>query len=220
MFALLEKGIDSFFDNCLSGENYTMVLMLDEIENNFHVQWQKELLIHILSFLMVISGKWYFDNKRIKFLILLSSHSPFLLSDIPKQNIIFLDKDENGNCKVVDGLTEKKQTFGANIHTLLSDSFFMEDGLMGEFAKGKINEIIDFHKEVEEENSEKEALKIKYLENQNKFWQTQSIVGEAYLKQILENHLIEIEKILLGKDGAKENKRERLLAQLKELDND
>ena len=109
MFALLEKGIDSFFDNCLSDKDYTMVLMLDEIENNFHVQWQKALFRHILIFLMIISDRWYSNNKRINFLILLSSHSPFLLSDIPKQNTIFLDKDEKGNCKVVDGLKEKNK---------------------------------------------------------------------------------------------------------------
>ena len=190
-------------------------ILLDEPDIYLHPEWQKKL---INIFDLFFSTTEIFKTKKIN--LIFTTHSPFLLSDIPKQNIIFLDTDENGNCKVVDGLTEKKQTFGANIHTLLSDSFFMKDGLMGEFAKGKINEIIDFHKVVEEENSDKEILKLEYLENQKKFWQTQSIVGESYLKQILENHLIEIEKKLLGKDEAKENKRERLLAQLKELDND
>ena len=77
---------------------------------------------------------------------IITTHSPFLLSDIPKQNIIFLDTDEEGKCKVLkhDEVMNKKQTFGANIHTLLSDSFFMEDGLMGEFAKGKIEDVINF----------------------------------------------------------------------------
>jgi len=219
MFALLEKGIDSFFDNCLSGKEHTMVLMLDEIENNFHVQWQKELLIQILKFLMIISHKWYRDNKRIKFLILLSSHSPFLLSDIPKQNIIFLDKDEKtGNCIVVDGLNDKKETFGANIHTLLSDSFFMKESLMGEFAKRKIKEIINFHKIVEEENEKKKkkkeydltSLEIKYKENKTRFWQTQSIIGEEYLKQVVKNHLRDIENILLGHNQAKKEEIKRL----------
>ncbi|MDZ7818513.1 MAG: hypothetical protein U5K55_07810 [Aliarcobacter sp.] len=34
--------------------------------------------------------------------------------------------------------------FGANIHTLLSHGFFMKDGLMGEFAKGKIDLAIKY----------------------------------------------------------------------------
>ena len=188
-----------------------LIFLFDEPELALHPNWQKQYLHEVITLCQKMKKKYQF---------IFTTHSPFLLSDIPKQNIIFLDKDANGNCKVVDGLKEKKQTFGANIHTLLSDSFFMEDGLMGEFAKGKINEIIDFHKEVEKEDSDKIALKTKYLENQTKFWQTQSIVGEAYLKQILENHLIEIEKILLGKDGAKKSKKERLLDQLKALDDD
>jgi len=193
-------------------EKVNFLLLIDEPDISLHPQWQKQYL-NIL-------------NEMIKLLdvnihTVLTTHSPFLLSDIPKQNIIFLEKKENGNCKVLshDEVLIKKQTFGANIHTLLSDSFFMEDGLMGEFAKRKINEIINFHKKVEEEGKTDENIQF-YEEQQKKFWQTQSIVGEAYLKQILENHLIEIEKILLGRDGAKESKRERLLAQIKELDND
>jgi len=110
--------------------------------------------------------------------LLFTSHSPFLLSDIPKQNIIFLDKDENGNCKVVDGLKEKKQTFGANIHTLLSDSFFMEDGLMGEFAKGKIEDVVSFLRGNDSKiNNHGEAKKII------------NIIGEPVLKMRLETML-------------------------------
>ncbi len=111
-------------------------LLMDEGENFMHPNWQKKYLSNLIYFLR--------NNYSIKNIhIFLTSHSPFLLSDIPKQNIIFLDKDKNGNCKVVDGLKEKKQTFGANIHTLLSDGFFMEDGLMGEFAKDKIQQIMN-----------------------------------------------------------------------------
>jgi len=112
-------------------------LYIDEGESFLHPNWQKKYISYIIQFI-----KDNFPDRKIH--IILTSHSPFLLSDIPKQNIIFLDKDEKGNCKVVDGLKEKKQTFGANIHTLLSDSFFMEDGLMGEFAKGKIDDVINY----------------------------------------------------------------------------
>ena len=118
-------------------EKKNILLLIDEGENYLHPNWQKKYISYIVQFI-----KDNFSNRKIH--IILTSHSPFLLSDIPKQNIIFLDKDEKGNCKVVDGLKEKKQTFGANIHTLLSDSFFMEEGLMGEFAKGKIDDVINY----------------------------------------------------------------------------
>ena len=186
------------------------LIFLDEFEIGLHPEWQKKTIKYIIDFLEVVDIKTH---------LILTSHSPFLLSDIPKQNIIFLDKDEKGNCKVVNGLKEKKQTFGANIHTLLSDSFFMEDGLMGEFAKGKINEIIDFHKVVEKEKHAT-CLKKIYEKRKIKFWQTQSIIGEEYLKQIIKNHLVEIEKTLLGKDEAKSQEVERTKAYLEQLEND
>ncbi|MED1785734.1 hypothetical protein P4V43_28370 [Brevibacillus fortis] len=43
---------------------------------------------------------------------------------------------------MVGGLEEHRQTFAANIHTLLSDAFFLPDGLLGEFAKQKINGLV------------------------------------------------------------------------------
>jgi len=145
-------------------------IFLDEFEIGLHPQWQKKTIHYIIDFLK--------ELKDINFHIILTSHSPFLLSDIPKQNIIFLDKDENGNCKVVDGLNEKKQTFGANIHTLLSDSFFMEDGLMGEFAKSKIDRAI---KLLNQEQLNEDELK--YCE------QIISIIGEPIVKNQLQRML-------------------------------
>lgn len=41
-----------------------------------------------------------------------------------------------------DSLEDQKNTFAANIHTLLADSFFVKGGLIGDFSKNKINEVI------------------------------------------------------------------------------
>ena len=145
-------------------------IFLDEFEIGLHPQWQKKSINYIVDFLK--------EFTNIKFHIILTSHSPFLLSDIPKQNIIFLDKGEKGNCKVVDGLKEKKQTFGANIHTLLSDSFFMEEGLMGEFAKSKIDDVINYlHDRESTIKSDNEAQKLIH------------IIGEPIVKSQLQRML-------------------------------
>jgi len=149
-----------------------ILLLIDEGENFLHPNWQKKYISFIVQFIQD-----NFSDKKIH--IIFTTHSPFLLSDIPKQNIIFLDKNEEGKCKVVDGLKDKKQTFGANIHTLLSDSFFMEDGLMCEFAKGKINEIIDY---LNGENN----TKIKSDEEAQKLI---NIIGEPIVKNQLQRIL-------------------------------
>ena len=216
VFLHITRIIDDYIGrkNCLA--------LFDELDIPLHPYWQKNLLNSIQD---------VYSTKQNTIHFVFTTHSPFLLSDIPKQNIIFLDtykqddkevkngEQKAGNCKVLshNEVLEKKQTFGANIHTLLSDSFFMEDGLMGGFAKGKINEIIDFHKLVKKGRHTDCLTKIYLHSKQKKFWQTQKIIGEEYLKQVIKNHLVDIETILLGKDGAKQEEIKRVEAYLESL---
>jgi len=186
----------------LEKNNKTKYIYIDEGETFLHPNWQKKYISYIVQFI-----KDNFPNRKIH--IILTSHSPFLLSDIPKQNIIFLDKDENGNCKVVNGLKEKKQTFGANIHTLLSDSFFMEDGLMGEFAKSKIDKAI---KLLNKEYLTQDELK--YCE------QIISIIGEPIVKNQLQRMLDSKRLKKVDKIDAIEKDIEALKAELLRLRND
>jgi len=101
-------------------------ILLDEPDISLHPQWQKEFNKLLLKLIVKL------DLKNIH--IIITTHSPFILSDLPKENVIFLEKGKQVYPDI--------ETFGANIHTLLSHGFFMQDGLMGEFAKGKINEVI------------------------------------------------------------------------------
>jgi predicted ATP-binding protein involved in virulence len=104
-----------------------IVIFVDEFEIGLHPNWQKKFFSYFYEISKLTPKKIY---------LIISSHSPFLLSDLPKENVIFL---ENGK-----QMYPHIETFGANIHTLLSHGFFMKDGLMGEFAKSKINEVIDY----------------------------------------------------------------------------
>ncbi len=79
----------------------------------------------------------------------------------------------------------------------------MEDGLMGEFAKSKIDEIREFYQKVIEEKKTNENIEF-YNKNRDRFWQIQSIIGEPFLKTVLKNQLEKIEAILFDKNMAKE----------------
>ncbi len=161
-FSSLSSGEKSFFSDTVilskeikdflkyKDDKNSLILILDEPETTFHPQWQKKYIDYLISLI----NKNFTGNAHI----ILTSHSPFILSDLPKGNVIFLDKFddetikkypklkvqglENGNCINVSQHIELKQTFGANIHTMLSHGFFMKDGLMGEFAKDKISQIL------------------------------------------------------------------------------
>lgn len=113
----------------------TVILILDEAELSFHPEWQQKFINLLIDSLQRI-----FYN--IHFQIILASHSPILISDLPKSNIIFLSRDENGNCKVCNPMCQK-ETFGANIHTLFNDSFFLDGLPIGDFAKKKIQHLFD-----------------------------------------------------------------------------
>ena len=133
------------------------IVLIDEIENTFHPQWQKEIMNRIIEFFK----KHYSDTKLQ---IIITSNSPFLISDILPEHIIFMNKDYEQNQKyeyrcIVDKSKSSynKSTFGSNIHTLLSDSFFMENGVMGEYANKIIQRILDYinHEPFQKETNEK-----------------------------------------------------------------
>ena len=110
-------------------------LLLDEIELYYHPEMQREYL----SFLIKMLSKLTLGNIE-SINICFVTHSPFILSDIPNEYILFLN--EEGYPKK-DAINFK--TFGANIHDLLKHSFFLDkDGYMGDFAKNKIISAVDY----------------------------------------------------------------------------
>ncbi|WP_435710649.1 AAA family ATPase [Bacillus sp. 'calajunan'] len=112
------------------------LILIDEGDLYFHPQWQKDWLY---TFMDIIS--YMYKDKNIQ--IILTTHSPFILSDLPSNNVIFLKKDNGNNVCTVKNLEGNQLTFAANIHDLLTNSFFMHDGLVGKFAQNKINNLVD-----------------------------------------------------------------------------
>ena len=162
-FLNLFSKLQHLFDE----KKYNLIL-LDEIETSFHPNWQKKFIKNITDFLIQ-------NYPNYNFQLITTSHSPFILSDLPKENIIFL---KNG--KQEKPFKKDEQTFGANIHTLLSHGFFMDGGLMGEFAKSKITEVIELLKK--DQLSKDEIKECKHII---------SIIGEPILQKTLEHQLNE-----------------------------
>ncbi|OLY90767.1 AAA ATPase domain-containing protein [Cnuella takakiae] len=126
---VIERYAEGFYDKS------KLILFLDEPEIGFHPAWKRTYFNKLLHFL-----NNHFRNYQ--FQLIITTHSPYLLSDLPRSNVILLKKGADGKSKLLDSKTYK--TFGGNIHELLGTSFFLEDGYVGEFAKGKIEEFISF----------------------------------------------------------------------------
>jgi predicted ATP-dependent endonuclease of OLD family len=170
-------------------KNSITLILIDEGELYFHPQWQKDWLYMLLKGLNVI----FMDQKEEEIQILLTTHSPFILSDIPNDRVLFLKKSQNDEgINVGNHLLDSPLTWGANIHGLYTNSFFLSDGLMGNFAKEKINELIHklIHEEPEEIRNSSEIIR-----------NTIDLIGEPILKK----KLIELyqQKILLLKPETK-----------------
>lgn len=115
--------------------DYTNIVLLDEADLGFHPKWKKQFVKTILYFF-----DSYFKSYESRVQIIFTTHDPLTLSDVLNYNVIYLDKD---NVDIVYNQQSKpKKSFGANISDLLADSFFVGDGLIGDFAKTKIEEII------------------------------------------------------------------------------
>ncbi len=168
-----------------------IILFIDEGEITFHPEWQRRYFNEAISFV-----KKLFTERKIQLLI--TTHSPFVLSDLPKQNVIFLEKDGKGNA--IKSKLEKENTFGANIHDLLSNSFFM-DASIGEFVSDRIKEVVEFYYKVVDAKSEKsrKALNEEYISIRHKFHFIVESMGDDVIKGILENHIEFIENKLIGK---------------------
>ena len=180
-----------FIHNLKKSDGREFVYIFDEPDLGLHPNLQKKLVKDMINAV----EKYYYKNITNSIQLILTSHSPFILSDLPKGNVIFLKKDKEGNCKNVTEET-KIETFGANIHTLLSHGFFMEGGLMGEFAKEKINDVIAFL------NGNPSLIK-----NNDEAQKYINIIGEPVLQSTLQNML-----------DSKETKLDQLKRQQKEIE--
>lgn len=164
--------------------NKKLVVFFDEIEITIHPELQRQLVSNVIKFF-----ETFFKNYMVQ--IIFASHSPILLSDIPKSNVNFIKRYNYGNpefCEVkADGensyiiVNEKEHrddTFAANIHTLYTDSFFTK-GTMGAFAEGKVREVIEWIKDSEPLNDE----------NYNQAQQVINLIGEPVIAHKLKNML-------------------------------
>jgi polyhydroxyalkanoate synthesis regulator phasin len=140
---------------------HPILLMIDEGDLYFHPEWQKKYFSELLKYI-----KFLFPKNKVQ--IILTTHSPFIASDLPKQNLIFLEQDADGKCIVINN-DISFETFGSNIHELYTNSFFLKGGLIGEFAKKQIQEIFDWYKTPSTEG---------HIQVRNKI----SIIGEQIIR--------------------------------------
>jgi hypothetical protein len=111
------------------------------------------------------------------------------LSDIPNSNIVYLKKEGSLVQQLgVNNEIRPSRSFGANIHELLADSFFIEDGLIGDFAKNKIEKVVTWIKKSRKVDEKGDSYEID-LENNRKLI---SLIDEPILRSKLSEMISEL----------------------------
>lgn len=157
------------------GNRPNIIYLLDEPDTYMH----PELCRIFLSNLSKILKE---RNSTTDIQVLISTHSPLLLSDVFPWQVTRLDLDDKGYCIIKNGMD--KACFGANIHSILADGFFLQYTI-GEFARNylqkEINFLIDMEGNLEKTKKEKRRI--------NDIKTVVPHIGDRIIKRYLENML-------------------------------
>ena len=103
-----------------------VLVLLDEVDLGLHPEWQRNWVKTILPIIGKIMKK---RNGSVR--VILSTHSPIILSDFFLEDVIYLPGNSNKIFK----------TFGQNIYSLFKDSFFLE-APKGAFSQQVIEDLL------------------------------------------------------------------------------
>jgi predicted ATPase len=127
-----EKTMISYFANLMSSildfpshDNKTFIILIDEVELHLHPEWQRNFIDYMNKFFRE-------NNLNMKYQFIIATHSPFILSDIVEEQIIFINQDEKKS--------NEHNTFGANIYDIFEKGFFLENSI-GKCSESYIHEL-------------------------------------------------------------------------------
>lgn len=103
-------------------KNKSYLILIDEVELHLHPEWQR-------NFIKQLNDFFTYEDDTKKFQFVIATHSPFVVSDIYDENIIYLGWD-NINSK----------TFGGNIFDIFKDDFYVSNTI-GAFSEEIIKEL-------------------------------------------------------------------------------
>lgn len=190
-FSTGEKSLLDFFsslyyftlnksDHQRQNENY--LLLLDEPELGYHALWKKKFIQAIVKTVPLIFKEL---DKKPKVQIIFTTHDALTLSDIPNYNIIYVYKNDNSSSILSTSQSLEKKAFGGNISNILSDSFFIGNGLIGDYVKDKIQDVIEYI------NDKHKRVNIKWITSHDVAKKVIEQIGEPYLSEKLNDMFLE-----------------------------
>ena len=117
------------------GISYNHVcLCFDEAELYYHPQFQRDFVDNLMRYISWLDLNLASINS---IQVVIATHSPFILSDVLKDNILFLKEGQDYRqtmSKEERWKFNHFNTFGANYYDLLKYGFFLDDNAIGKFV--------------------------------------------------------------------------------------
>lgn len=129
LHAALYQAIKAYQNKYHRGD--TCVLLLDEPDCRFHPEWSRNFIQNLKELLNTETFREY------HYQVIISTHSPILVSDVVKESIHCLHRNKDGSVSI------QSSNYGlmSNLSNLFTDTFFSQS-VFGAFAEQYANTLI------------------------------------------------------------------------------
>lgn len=210
---IFKKIFDYFSSGDITVFERPIIILLDEPNIALHPELERKFIYLLnkytdklvkkaLEYSKNVKYKHINENKNIEEVYrkitvqyIITTHSPIMISDIPKSNIIFL---EAGTEKNRDNQNKLKGTLANNIYEIMLNGMFVEKSI-GEFSFEFIESV-----EKEIENIEKEYSIInnnaRITDRINNIQSKIDLIGDCFIKKSLQSKLDTVKVKLIPED--------------------
>lgn len=195
------KNLQSVTDGDYRIRYHNVCMVFDEAELYYHPEFQRKFLTRLMEML-----SWCHINTNIirGINILIATHSPFVLSDVPLSNTLYLD---NGRVE-----NKEKETFCGNIHEMLGENFFLEYSI-GDVTRKNVEDIIMLYNVRNDKDAEKENKEL-FKTERPRFEYVTAHIADGYLHRTISGMM----DVLSDMHGEKDTLEQQIERKQQELD--
>jgi restriction system-associated AAA family ATPase len=123
-----------------------VLFLLDEPESHFNPKWRVEFISNLMNLPTISDKKCVNEGKRSGMSpasiqdCLITTHSPFVPSDMNRENVLIFSKNENGK---IESRPPRIQTYGSAFDAILAECFEISPQISG-LPRDQIKELIDY----------------------------------------------------------------------------
>lgn len=185
------KNLQSVTEGDYRIRYHNVCLVFDEAELYYHPEFQREFISNLVNML-----SWCHINPQIirGINILIATHSPFVLSDVPLSNTLYLDEGEVSE--------KKKETFCGNVHEMLGGNFFL-DYSIGDVARKNVEDIIMLYNSRYDKERKQENRQY-YLTEKSRLQYVAEHVADDYLRKTVGEMMDELAEMYEGEESLDE----------------